>query len=53
MRHTSMNNFLAIDIHTLTDRESYGNVGNGFISGEGGEKNIIPWAVGTGVTFAS
>lgn len=30
-----MNNFMAIDIHTLTNRKkSYGHVGNGFISGK-------------------
>lgn len=33
-----MNNFPAIDIHTLTNGKSYGNVGNGFISLGGGEK---------------
>ena len=33
MRHAGMNNFMAIDIHTLTNRKSYGHVGNGFISG--------------------
>lgn len=32
MRHAGMNNFTAIDIHTLTNGKSYGNVGNGFIS---------------------
>lgn len=31
MRHAGMNNFMAIDIHTLTNRKSYGHVGNGFI----------------------
>lgn len=35
MRHAGMNNFTAIDIHTLTNRKSYGDVGNGFISGGG------------------
>lgn len=30
-----MDNFMAIDIHTLTNRKkSYGHVGNGFISGK-------------------
>lgn len=33
MHHTGMNNFMVIDIHTLTNRKSYGYVGNGFISG--------------------
>lgn len=32
MRHAGMNNFMAIDIHTLTNRKSYGHVGNDFIS---------------------
>ena len=33
MRHAGMNNFMAIDIHTLTNKKkSYGRVGNGFIS---------------------
>lgn len=44
MRHASMNNFPAIDIHTLTNGKSYGNVGNGFISLGGGEKyNTKGW----------
>lgn len=33
MHHAGMNNFMAIDIHILTNRKkSYGHVGNGFIS---------------------
>lgn len=32
MCHPGMNNFMAIDIHTLTNRKSYGHVGNDFIS---------------------
>lgn len=32
MRHAGMNNFMAIDIPTLTNRKSYGHVGNDFIS---------------------
>lgn len=33
MRHAGMNNFMAIDIHTLANRKkSYGHVGNGFTS---------------------
>lgn len=30
MRHAGMNNFMTIDIHTLTNRKSYGHVGNSF-----------------------
>lgn len=33
MHHAGMNNFMAIDIHILTNRKkSYGHVGNGFIT---------------------
>lgn len=33
MHHAGMNNFMAIDIHILTNRKkSYSHVGNGFIS---------------------
>lgn len=39
MHHTGMNNFMVIDIHTLTNRKSYGYVGNGFISGGRKKKN--------------
>lgn len=40
MRHAGMNNFMAIDIHTLTNRKkSYGRIGNGFISG--GKKEVL------------
>lgn len=41
MHHTGMNNFMVIDIHTLTNRKSYGYVGNGFISG--GRKKKGAW----------
>lgn len=47
MHHAGMNNFMVIDIHTLTNRKSYGYVGNGFISEKKKKKNprmrvIIP-----------
>lgn len=39
MRHAGMNNFMAIDIHTLTNGKSYGHVGNDFISEKKKKKN--------------